>query len=212
MGFLSVAFSAKAAELVGLTRDAVSENGISSVKVKLLTSEAKLYKNAISDGSGKYRIKNIEPGHYRVFFEKTGFSATPQGASIDLNEKDTKVENATLYEKNPDAAYVIALAGKIKERARQCPSTVTGYENEWRTIEYSEITPQFKIKLANELKQQDVEATKVEAIKNLVKDYNILDSKPPKKDLQKPLYDVPHSLNINSPSNSNAKPTTYLPK
>jgi len=207
VGFLPLAPAAKAAELVGLTRDAVSENGISSVKVRLFTTGTTLYRNAISDGSGKYRIVDIEPGRYVVSFEKTGFSISPKAAMVDLGEKDTKEENATLYQENPDAAYIASLADKIKESAHQCPSVVSGYKNEWRTIEYSEVSTEFKDRLANELKRQDAEAIKVDAIKNLANDDNHLEFKPPEKNLQKSSQDTPKSLEIVVPSDSKGNST-----
>lgn len=216
LGCILLAPASKAAELAGLTRDAVDDNAIASVKVRLFTPGPTPYTNALSDGTGKYRIADIKAGHYSIAFEKTGYSALPKGAEVDLKESDVRQENATLYRQSPDTAYVVALAGKIKEKAHESPSIVEGYEKEWAKIEPLDLSDEVKRQLAYELKQQDGEAMNVAAIKNYDMEFRdelkrqgddlrirIPDTNPPgglaRPDLKKPsdqMYRFPDELKL----------------
>ena len=168
IGLLALALvpAARPAEVSGVARDAVSHAGISFVKVKLLTPEGKLYKNALSDDTGKYRIGNVAAGNYVAVFEKGDFTVDPQSVPIQLNENDVREQDATLFREQPNDAYIASLASQIKAKAHASSSIVTAYGTQWQTLENSGLSSEFKSRLAHALKEQDGEAVKVKAIQD----------------------------------------------
>jgi len=163
----------------------------------------------LTDHEGKYRIPDIAAGNYLLFFEKSAFIASPQGAAITLKEDDTQQQNATLYQENPDAAYFASLAGKFKAKAHASSSVITAYESEWRILEQSEVSPEFKTGLANALKKQDKEVENIPWIRE-----NLEDFKEPQIDLRpnatQPVGEVEKAQSTNGNHTDFKKPETQL--